>query len=77
MVLARDLDGKAWFYHIGGGLPEAAAGILASDAWLNWSSDGHFGYVGQNHKTHAQVFRVDLSSGKRQQILTLGPDLMG
>ena len=72
-VFARDLNGKGWLYPLAGGQPRAALGLAPEDMWVNWSSDGRSAYVYQDDKTHAQVFRLDLSTGKRQMVRVLGP----
>jgi serine/threonine protein kinase len=72
-VVARDLNGSGRLYPIGGGQPQPVAGLTADDIWINWSGDGRTAYVYQDEKTHAQLFRLDLSTGKRQLVTTVGP----
>ena len=72
-VVARDLNGSGWLYPLGGGQPQPLAGLTADDIWINWSGDGRAAYVYQDEKTHAQVFRLDLLTGKRQLVTTVGP----
>lgn len=72
-AFARDLNGKGWFYPLAGGEPRAVPKLVPEDIWVNWSSDGRSAYVYQNDKTHAQLFRIDLSTGKRQLLTELGP----
>ncbi len=72
-VFARDLNGKAWLYPIAGGEPRPAAGLIPGDIWINWSGDGRSGYVSQDDVTHAEVFEIDLASGKRKLLRELAP----
>ncbi len=72
-AFARDTNGKAWLYPVASGEPRPVPGLTPADIWINWSSDGRFGYVSQDDITHAQVFQIDLASGKRQLLATLGP----
>ncbi|MGA9885068.1 MAG: protein kinase [Candidatus Acidiferrales bacterium] len=73
LVFARDLDGKGVLYSLAGGQPRAVQGLVAADIWANWSSDGKSIYVYQDDVTRAQLFRLDLSTGKRLLIGTLAP----
>jgi hypothetical protein len=43
------------------------------DTWGNWASDGKSVYVYQNMKTYDLVFRLDLATGERQQIMQVAP----
>jgi eukaryotic-like serine/threonine-protein kinase len=72
-VFARDLTGKAKLYPIAGGEPTAVPGWLAEDMWVAWSSDGRSAFVYHDDKTTAAVYRLDISTGKRQLVATLGP----
>ncbi|MBZ5566163.1 MAG: protein kinase, partial [Acidobacteriia bacterium] len=72
-VFARDANGKAWLYPVSTGKPRPAPGLAPGDIWINWSGDGRFGYVSQDDITHAQVFEVDLASGKRKLLAELAP----
>ena len=72
-AFARDVNGKAWLYPLAGGEPRPVLGLTPRDIWINWSDDGRFGYVCQDDTTHAQVFRIDLATGRRQLLTDLGP----
>lgn len=72
-VFARDLNRRGWLYPPAGGEPRPVAGLTPDDIWINWSGDGRAAYVYQDEKTHAQVFRIDLSTGKLQLVTVLGP----
>jgi eukaryotic-like serine/threonine-protein kinase len=74
----RDTNGRGWLYPVAGGAPRPVPGLSPEDTWLNWLPDGRSAYVYQDQKTRAQVFRLDLSTGKRQLISNLQPtDLVG
>ncbi|MGB9403805.1 MAG: protein kinase [Candidatus Acidiferrales bacterium] len=70
---ARDLNGRGWLYPMAGGEAKAVAGVLPEETWVNWSADGRSAYVYQDKKDDAEVFRVDVTTGKRQQVAKLGP----
>jgi hypothetical protein len=72
-AFARDVNGKAWLYPLAGGKPQPVLGLTPRDIWINWSDDGRFGYISQDDVTHAEVFRLDLATGKRQLMTELGP----
>jgi Tol biopolymer transport system component len=72
-VFARDLGGKGWLYPVAGGKPQPISGITSEDTWTNWSQDGRSAYVYQDRKTYADLYRLDLSTGKRQLVKRLAP----
>jgi site-specific recombinase XerD len=76
-VFARDLEGKAWLYPLAGDDPRPVPGIQRDDVWINWSMDGHSGYVFRWGGIPGRVFRLDLSTGNKQPILELSPDPTG
>ncbi len=73
LMFARDVDGRGGLYPITGGEPRAIPGWSSEDMWINWSSDGRSAYLYQDAKTSAAVYRLDLTSGKREPVLTLSP----
>jgi eukaryotic-like serine/threonine-protein kinase len=72
-IFARDLGGKGQLYPIAGGDPRAVAGWSPDDIWIGWSADGRAAYVYHDDKTSAPVYRLDVSSGKRELVTTLAP----
>ena len=72
-IFTRDLIGKGLIYPLAGGGPTAVPGMTMEDTWANWASDGKSAYVYQNMKVYALVFRLDLATGERQQILQIAP----
>ena len=73
LIFARDLNGKGMLYPIAGGEGRPVPGWQQPDIWITWSSDGRMAYLFDDQKTYATVYRLDLSTGKREQVLTLGP----
>jgi hypothetical protein len=73
LMFARDVNGKAQLYSIDRGEPRAIPGWSPEDLWINWSSDGRSAYIYDDNKTSAQVFRLDLGTGKRELVTTLAP----
>jgi eukaryotic-like serine/threonine-protein kinase len=71
-VFARDLNGKAYMYPLGGE-PRAIAGLLPADIWANWASDGKSIYVYDDRVTKLDLFRIDAATGNRQLIRTMAP----
>ena len=77
-VEARSLDGKANLYPVAGGDPRPIAGIEKDDAWVNWSKDGRSGYIRDQADLPARIFRLDLSTGRKQLMFELAPeDIVG
>jgi serine/threonine protein kinase len=73
-VVARNLDGAPMMYSVDGAEPHAIIGMDTEDVWINWSRDGRSGYIFRWGEVPARVFRLDLSSGKKQLITTLLPN---
>jgi Tol biopolymer transport system component len=72
-IFARDLNGKGQLYPLAGGEPHAIPGWSPDDIWIAFSADGRSAYVYHDDKSSAPVYRLDVSTGKREQILTLAP----
>ena len=73
VVFARDLSGQGRLYPIAGGESQPLPWWLPEDIWITWSADGRSAYLYQDEKTSAPVYRLDVASGKRVQVATLGP----
>ena len=71
LMFARDVNGKGMLYPLAGGDPQLAPGWLPDDLWVNWTADGHSAYVYNDDKTNAPVFKLDLTTGKREPVMTL------
>jgi eukaryotic-like serine/threonine-protein kinase len=72
-IFARDLNGKGQLYPMAGGEPRAIAGWSPDDIWIAFSADGHSAYIYHDDKISAPVYRLDVSTGKRELITTLAP----
>ena len=72
-IFARDLIGGGLIYPLAGGGPTGVPGMTPEDIWANWSSDGKSAYVYQNIKVYDLVFRLELGTGERQQIMQVAP----
>ncbi len=73
VIFARDLSGKGQLYPIAGGEARAIPGWMMEDIWITWSADGRSAYLYHDDKTSAQVYRLDLATGKRELVMTLAP----
>lgn len=60
-------------YSVEGKAPINVSGLAPDDIWANWSADGRSGYVYQDERTHAEIFRLNLTKGKREIVATLAP----
>jgi hypothetical protein len=72
-VFARDLNGNAKLYPLDGGDEQQVGGWLPEDIWITWSGDGQEAYVFHDEKTCAKVYRLNLRTGARKPVGTLGP----
>lgn len=70
---ARDLSERGGLYPIAGGEPRLIPGWLPEDIWVAWAADGRSAYVYHDDKTSAPLYRLNLTTGKRELITTLAP----
>ena len=63
---ALGTDEKLALYPLGGGPPRPVAGVSAGDVPLRWGVDGRSLFVRNLHDSRARVYRVDLSSGRKE-----------
>ncbi len=73
LMFARDVNEHGNLYPIAGGEPRPIPGWAPEDMWVNWAADGQSAYIYHDDKTSAAVYRLDLNSGRRQQIAMLAP----
>jgi eukaryotic-like serine/threonine-protein kinase len=80
-------DQKGYLYPVDGGEPRPIPGLQQGEEPINWSQDGHALYIYQPGQLPAKVFRLDITSGKRDLwkelmpsdhagVATIGPILM-
>jgi 6-phosphogluconolactonase (cycloisomerase 2 family) len=46
---------------------------MPEDVWMTWTKDGREAYVFHDEKTSATVYRLDVTSGKRQLVAKVAP----
>jgi eukaryotic-like serine/threonine-protein kinase len=71
LMFARDVNGKGMLYPLAGGDARLVPGWLPDDLWVNWTADGRSAYIYNDNKTNASVFKLDLTTGKREPLMTL------
>ncbi len=70
---SRDLSERGGLYPIAGGEPRLIPGWLPEDIWVAWAADGRSIYVYHDDKTSAPLYQLEVATGKRELITTLGP----
>ena len=73
-AFARDLNRHGQLYSLLGGGSKAIPGWLPQDIWITWSADGRSAFLYHDEKTSAPVYRLDLTTGKRELVRTLAPN---
>jgi Tol biopolymer transport system component/predicted Ser/Thr protein kinase len=73
LLFARDTSGKAKLYPLSGGDARNVAGWMPDDVWITWAKGGREAYVFHDEKTSATVYRLDVTSGKRETVGKLAP----
>jgi eukaryotic-like serine/threonine-protein kinase len=72
-IFVSEVNGTGSLYPVAGGERKIVPGWLAQDFWITWAADGHSAYVYQDEKTSAPVYKLDLTTGKRELVTTLAP----
>jgi Tol biopolymer transport system component len=67
-------DGRFLIYPVEGGTPAPIAGLLEEEVPAQWSADGRYLYVYRPIEVPARIFRLDLSTGRREPWKELLPD---
>jgi Tol biopolymer transport system component len=65
-VTARNPDGKYAIYPVEGGEPRPITGLAEDEQPNQWSGDGRFLYVSQRGALPRKVYRLDLTSGRKE-----------
>jgi Tol biopolymer transport system component len=65
MIVGGDSNGTLWKYPLDAGTPLAINGPIPGDVPVAWSADGRSVWVLNRAQTPAQIFRIDLTSGRR------------
>ncbi len=66
-------DDRLALYPIDGGSPKAIDGVEPGWWVEQWSADGRFLYVRELTTTHANIYRIELATGRRELWKTLTP----
>jgi Tol biopolymer transport system component len=72
-IVAAGPDRKHYLYTLSGGEPAAIAGLEREDRVDQRSLDGRFLFVHRRGEVPARVFRLDLSTGRKELWRTLMP----
>jgi hypothetical protein len=73
LVAANDPEGKLTVYPVAGGSPQRVAGVEREKHVIRWAADSRSLYVFQHGRVPADVYRLDVRSGKRELWRTLMP----
>ena len=73
LISARAADGQTWLYPIAGGVPRKGSGLQEGETILAWTPDGKAVYAGGAAEMESVISVIDLRTGKRQKLETLGP----
>jgi eukaryotic-like serine/threonine-protein kinase len=73
VIVVKRGTGGWWLYPADGGSPRAVPGATSIDAVVQWSADGRSLLVYASSGVPARVERLDLATGKRTPVRTLGP----
>jgi Tol biopolymer transport system component/predicted Ser/Thr protein kinase len=65
-VACLDTEGKGVIYSLAGGRPRPIPGLLIGERAIQWSAQGDSLFVGNTDEIPVKVFRLDLSTGKRE-----------
>jgi eukaryotic-like serine/threonine-protein kinase len=66
-------DQKRYLYRLSGGEPQPIPGILEDESPVGWTADGKSIYVYKRGLYPARIFRLEISSGKRELWKELTP----
>jgi hypothetical protein len=72
-IIAKASSGGWWVYPVSGGSPRAVRGAASDDAVVAWSPDGRAVTVYRTTAVPAVIERLDLATGVRKPLRTLGP----
>jgi len=72
-ITVRGPDRKRYLYPLAGGEPKPIPGLDPRDATLQFSPDGRFLFVAKSSEAPAQVYRLEIATGKKELWKTLMP----
>ena len=77
-ILVKASGGALVIYSVDGGEARPVAGATPEDFAIRWSADGRFLLVSRGGEVPAHVERLEVATGRREPLRTLGPaDLTG
>jgi Tol biopolymer transport system component len=78
LILVKASGGALVLYQVEGGEARPVAGATSEDQAIRWSADGRFLLVARGGEVPAHVERLEVATGRREPLRTLGPaDLTG
>jgi len=66
LIAAFDRYGEYYLCPVGGGEPRPLEGYVDGDVLLQWSADGQFLYLREAGNLVLRIYKLDLSSGRRE-----------
>jgi len=63
---AQGPDQRLYLYPVAGGEPSAIPGIAPEETPTEWSADSRFLYIFRRRELPAKVYRLDVSTGRRE-----------
>jgi Tol biopolymer transport system component len=66
LVAVRGPDQRLYLYPLAGGEPSAIPGLTPEDTPTAWSADGRFLYVYRRRELPAKVYRLDVTTGRKE-----------
>jgi Tol biopolymer transport system component len=78
LILVSASGGALVLYPVDGGEVRPVAGTTPEDSAIRWSADGRFLIVWRSGEVPARIERLEVATGRREPLRTLGPsDLTG
>jgi hypothetical protein len=78
LILVKASGGALVLYPVDGGEVRPVAGATPEDSTIRWSAEGRFLLVSRSGEVPAHVERLEVATGRREPLRTLGPaDLTG
>jgi eukaryotic-like serine/threonine-protein kinase len=75
-ILVQDAGGALLLQPADGGEARAVAGATSEDQVVRWSIDGRSALVANGRVVPARIERLDLATGRREPLRTLGPSVL-
>jgi eukaryotic-like serine/threonine-protein kinase len=73
LIAANGPDSKIAIYPVDGGDPRPLAGVETGESPIVWSSDGRSLFAYKRNETPAQVFKIEIATGRRELWKTIAP----